>query len=384
MGQKRILEHDVLRGFAIVLVMGVHVPAYPIWSTFGGFGVDLFFVLSGFLISNLLFTEYRQTGDIRFTRFFLRRALKLLPSFYLLLLLTILYCLIWHVPFSKRDLLGELFLTQNYIGSIWGHTWSLAVEEHFYILLPLLLAFLMKYRKGSENVFRAIPYLFIALAVACLALRIYNAAQHPLFDHKVHYEPSHLRFDSLFFGVFLSYLHNFRPAFLRRVMSKPWRFPISVLSVLGLVPAAFLASSDPIVYTAGFTLLYISFGTMLLLSIYQETDRSGAKPSVAVWALAKMGAYSYTLYLWHVPMAQAFASLAPRFPMVNQYVLHALYFATSIAVGVLAAKLVEVPILKLRERLLPPAALEWDASKYYAGKTSSLIVGPEMDSVTTL
>lgn len=384
MSQKRIFELDVLRGFAIVLVMGVHVPAYPIWSTFGGFGVDLFFVLSGFLISNLLFTEYRHTGDIRFARFFFRRALKLFPSFYLLLLLTILYCLIWHVPFSERDLLGELILTQNYIGSIWGHTWSLAVEEHFYILLPLALAFIMKCRKGSEDVFRAIPYLFIALAVACLALRIYNAAQHPYYDHKVHYEPSHLRFDSLFFGVFLSYLHNFRPAILRRAMSKPWRFPISVLSILGLVPAAFFASSDPIVYTAGFTLLYISFGTMLLLSIYKETDRRRATPSVAVRALAKMGVYSYTLYLWHVPMAQAFASLAPRFPMVNQYVLHALYFATSIAAGVLASKLVEVPILKLRERLLPPSALEWDASKYYAGKTSSVIAGQEMDSVTAL
>jgi peptidoglycan/LPS O-acetylase OafA/YrhL len=383
MGQKRILELDVLRGFAIVLVMGVHVPAYPIWSTFGGFGVDLFFVLSGFLISNLLFTEYRKTADIRFTRFFLRRALKLFPSFYLLLLLTILYCLIWHVPFTKRDLLGELFLAQNYVGSIWGHTWSLAVEEHFYILLPLLLAFIMKCRKGSEDVFRPIPYLFAVLAVACLALRVYNAAEHPNFDHKVHYEPSHLRFDSLFFGVFLSYLHNFRSEILRKAMNKPWRFPISVLSILGLVPAAFLASSDPIVYTAGFTLLYISFGTMLLLSLYQETDRSKAKSNVAVWALAKMGVYSYTLYLWHVPMAQVFASLAPRFPMVNQYVLHALYFATSIAIGVLASKLVEAPILKLRERLLPPSTSEWDACSHSAVNTSSAIAAPQMDSVTT-
>jgi peptidoglycan/LPS O-acetylase OafA/YrhL len=73
---------DVLRGIAIVLVMGVHVPAYPIWSTVGGYGVDLFFVLSGFLISNLLFTEYRSTGAIRLKRFFFRRRSKLFPSFY--------------------------------------------------------------------------------------------------------------------------------------------------------------------------------------------------------------------------------------------------------------------------------------------------------------
>src|SRR5271168_1620476 len=113
MDQKRIFQLDVLRGFAILLVMGVHVPAYPIWSTVGGWGVDLFFVLSGFLISNLLFTEYRKRGDIRLGRFFFRRALKLYPSFYLLLGLTLLYCYWWRVPFTARELLGEMTLTQN-------------------------------------------------------------------------------------------------------------------------------------------------------------------------------------------------------------------------------------------------------------------------------
>jgi len=254
-------------------------------------------------------------------------------------------------------------LTQNYIGSIWGHTWSLAVEEHFYILLPLVLAFIMKCRKGSDDPFRVIPYLFSGLAVACLALRICSALQHSNYTHRVHYQLSHLRFDSLFFGVFLSYVHNFRPEILRTIMSKPWRFPISVVSVLGLIPAVFLPSSDPIVYTVGFTLLYISFGTMLLLSIYKEADQGKAKPGIAVRALARMGAYSYTLYLWHVPMAQIFVSLASRFAMVNEYVLHAIYFATSIAVGVLASKLVEMPILKLRERLFPPSVLERDSSR---------------------
>jgi peptidoglycan/LPS O-acetylase OafA/YrhL len=371
MDRKRIFELDVLRGFAIILVMGVHVPAYPIWSTFGGFGVDLFFVLSGFLISNLLFSEYRNTGSIRLRRFFFRRALKLYPSFYLLLVLTILYCFFWRVHFSGRELLGEMILTQNYIGSIWGHTWSLAVEEHFYILLPLVLAFMMKRRKGSDDPFRAIPYLYLGIAVVCLALRICNALQHPHYAHRVHYEPSHLRFDSLFFGVFLSYLHNFRPEILQRAMSNPWRFPVSVVSVLALTPALFLPSSDPIVYTVGFTLLYISFGTMLLLSIYKETDRPRAKPGIAVQAIARMGVYSYTLYLWHVPMAQTFASVATRFAMVNQYALHAIYFATSIAVAVLASKLVEMPILKLRERLFPPSALESASRTSYAGEMAA-------------
>src|SRR6202158_2988407 len=100
--RQRTVELDVLRGFAILLVMGVHVQAYPIWSTFGGFGVDLFFVLSGFLFSNLLFKDYRQSHRIVLARFFLRRALKLYPSFYLLLAGTLVYCLAWRVPITWR------------------------------------------------------------------------------------------------------------------------------------------------------------------------------------------------------------------------------------------------------------------------------------------
>jgi peptidoglycan/LPS O-acetylase OafA/YrhL len=353
MGGKRVFELDVLRGFAILLVMGVHVPAYPIWSTVGGWGVDLFFVLSGFLISNLLFGEYKATGHIRLARFFSRRALKLYPSFYLLLAVTLVYCFFWHVPISGREILGEATLTQNYIGAIWGHTWSLAVEEHFYIFLPVVLAFLMKRNSGAENPFRAIPYIFLAAALSCLALRFLNAAQHPVFGHRVHYEPSHLRMDSLFCGVFISYLHNFCPELLRKLMSDPWRFPIAAGSVLALAPALFLPSTDPIVYTVGFTLVYIAFGTMLLLSIYKETDKRRAAPGAALRGIAWMGTYSYTLYLWHVPLAQVFAGIASRYPTVNPYLLHAIYFATSLVAGVAASKLVEIPCLKLRERLFP-------------------------------
>ena len=84
---------------------------------------------------------------------------------------------------------------------------------------------------------------------------------------------------------------------------------------------------------------------MLVLSIYRE-DRTRPKPGAIVRAIASMGTYSYTLYLWHVPMAQIFAGLLPDFNMVNQYVLHAVYFTASIVVGVVLSKLAEIPILE--------------------------------------
>jgi peptidoglycan/LPS O-acetylase OafA/YrhL len=353
MGQARIFQLDVLRGFAIFMVMGVHVPAYPIWSNFGGYGVDLFFVLSGFLISNLLFAEYRKNQDIRLGRFWARRALKLYPSFYLLFAVTLTYCLLWRVPIRGREILGEAILTQNYIGAIWGHTWSLAVEEHFYIFLPLLLLYLMKRNPGAADPFRSIPAIFGVVALACLGLRI-AASQHPDTEnfHPVHWEPTHLRADTLFFGVFVSYLHNFRPEWLQKATREPWRLPVALISVLGFVPAFFLQWTDPIVYTVGFTCLYIAFGSMLVLTLYQE-KRKRPEPGRGTRAFAQMGRYSYTIYLWHVPLAQLFAYFAGRWGMVNQYVLHAIYFATTVALAVALSKLVELPALRLRERLFP-------------------------------
>jgi peptidoglycan/LPS O-acetylase OafA/YrhL len=350
---KRVFQLDVLRGFAILLVMGVHVPAYPIWSTFGSWGVDLFFVLSGFLISNLLFKEYQKSGDIRLARFLSRRALKLYPSFYFFLAVTLLYCYFWKVPVRSASLAGELVMTQNYLGGIWGHTWSLAVEEHFYIALPLLLAFLMKRRAGTADPFKSIPYIFLAVAATCLALRIVTAFWSPMPDFHVHISPTHLRADSLFFGVFLSYMHNFRPEALHKVLSKPYRFPLSWVSVLAFVPIFFLQPENPVVHTVGFTCAYIGFGAMLLLSCYPETGKKVVEPGRALRFVAWMGTYSYTLYLWHVPLAQFFAFLAPKIGMVNQYALHAVYFVSCIGVGVMTSKLVEIPVLKFRERLFP-------------------------------
>jgi peptidoglycan/LPS O-acetylase OafA/YrhL len=366
----RIFELDLLRGIAILLVMGVHVPAYPIWSTSGWIGVDLFFVLSGFLISNLLFSEYRATGNIRLGRFFVRRALKLYPSFYLMLACTLAYCLVRHVPFSGSQVAGEALMTQNYIGSLWGHTWSLAVEEHFYLCLPLALAAMLAVRKFDliarggvllnahwyRHTFAAVPYLFAIVAALCLGFRFAAFVALPVYDHRVAYELSHLRIDSLFAGVLLGYLHNFRPDILRKAMSQPYRYPLSIVSVACLAPAIFLEQGNPIVYTIGFSLLYIGFGIVLLLALYPEKvppcGRPLTVPSFRLAAIvAELGTYSYTVYLWHVPMAMVFGAIAGRFPALNPLILHALYFGTSIAIGVLAAQLIERPILRMRDRI---------------------------------
>ena len=134
---------DVLRCVAVLLVVGFHLPYYTLWSRIGWIGVDLFFVLSGFLISGLLFQEYKDTGTLSIKRFLIRRGLKIYPSFYLLMVLvTCLYFLDRSTVSTEQLALSWVFLQNYYTGEkifmLLAHTWSLAVEEHFYLLLPFV------------------------------------------------------------------------------------------------------------------------------------------------------------------------------------------------------------------------------------------------------
>ena len=125
---------DVLRGIAILLVLGRHFNYFPLWRQAGWIGVDLFFVLSGFLISGLLFQEYKNTGKLDVRRFILRRGLKIWPSYYLLILATMLfYVFIARAsehPFPKHEVAVSALFIRNYFGAdgfnFLAHTWSLA------------------------------------------------------------------------------------------------------------------------------------------------------------------------------------------------------------------------------------------------------------------
>ena len=148
--EKRIHSIDGLRAFAIALVLLQHlyssktIPALNyLWrfELLGDIGVRVFFVISGFLITTLLHREHARTGGMDIRAFYLRRALRILPAYYFLLFVVAAGVALDLQPFSLRELLGPAFFLTNYIGSPWalGHTWSLAVEEQFYLLWPILL-----------------------------------------------------------------------------------------------------------------------------------------------------------------------------------------------------------------------------------------------------
>jgi peptidoglycan/LPS O-acetylase OafA/YrhL len=184
---------DALRGIAILLVFGRHFGGNALWNQIGWAGVDLFFVLSGFLISGLLFHDWQEYGSLRIGRFYWRRALKIYPSFYFLMGITVLVeglrpgglNLVW--PMTPAHLAAELFFLQNYAVGMWGHTWSLG-RRGALLCLPAASASLHP-KKRPRSIW-AIAHRLSVVATLCLLLRLTTGeAGH----YGTRIAPTHLR-----------------------------------------------------------------------------------------------------------------------------------------------------------------------------------------------
>ncbi|HKF56864.1 MAG TPA: acyltransferase [Blastocatellia bacterium] len=348
---------DILRAIAIFLVLGRHLRPCAswvshilsdlglLWVAGGWTGVDLFFVLSGFLISGLLFKEHARNGSISFKRFFIRRGFKIYPAFYVMVAVSLCVLLISGTPVPLSKVLEELFFLQNYgTGGLWTHEWSLAVEEHFYIFLPILLIVIAGRNRNSTNPFRLIPSLFVAIALVCLSLRVYITAAQP-FTSLTHLFPTHLRIDSLFFGVVISYYYHYNSAQFRR-FARRFRPVLLVLGALAFVPAFTMRlDTEVFVPTVELTLLYLG-GGLIVVAV------AGWEPKLNKFtrAIAFVGSRSYSIYLWHQPFHEA---VVIKYLAINWYTYAVSYLAGSIVIGIVMYRLVEYPALKIRDRVFP-------------------------------
>ena len=349
---------DLLRLLAVLLVLFRHlqIPEELHATAAGGLlavlrrggwvGVDLFFVLSGYLVSALLFKEYLRDGRIDIGRFLIRRGMKIYPAFWLFLALT-LPVIIWqgHSP-SILNVLSELLFTQNYFQGVWGHTWSLAVEEHFYIGLALLFGLAL--RLSPQGGLHIVPCLFAILALICLTLRGHAVAARWPFDAAVHYLPTHLRVDSLFAGVALSYATHFRDLGIRAK-----KVPALLLVSFGflcLVPAFVWSQYEARwLHTIGY--LIFSFGGVCLVMAF---TRLVHVTSPTLRALTALGAASYPIYLWHV-VVPTWGLLAAKKLLPLEGYAWTFVFAIpgSLIFGWLMAHLTEKPVLRIRDRFFP-------------------------------
>ena len=356
---KRLPQLDFLRAVAVILVIGNHWAICPpevnfylnkitgIWYRGGWTGVDLFFVLSGFLVSGLLFNEYKKRGDINLKRFLIRRGFKIYPAFWLLIIITLAVTILNGEAVYRGGFLSELLFIQNYHPGIWDHDWSLAVEEHFYVFLTFIFFILLIVGKRTkQNSFAFVPKLFFSIATICLLFRFITAAYQP-FSYIVNIEQTHLRIDSLFFGVFLSYLWNLR-GLSENVFLEKNKLLIGLTGAACFVPAfVYDLNETAWMWTIGLTMFYLGGGFVMLALL--KSDFRGNRFLLRV---ADIGKYSYSIYLWNLPVhfwLIKYTNLA-----AENWLLYAfIYWAGTFILGIGTAKLVEYPVLKLRDRLMP-------------------------------
>jgi peptidoglycan/LPS O-acetylase OafA/YrhL len=366
--RSRNSELDILRGLAIIAVILNHagpetIPDFPELEGAAGFvfwqikgigwsGVDLFFILSGFLIGGSLINEIEKYGGIDLKLFWLKRCFKILPSYGALL---IVLPLTGAVELTLREIPVFLLFLQNYLApQVVGPTWSLAVEEHFYVLLPLLLTALILFCRGdSQRALRNMPYLailVITLVVAGRLLRAHSGVENDDFMQ------SHFRFDTLFMGVLLHWIWRYRSGFSRRIAHPATLLAISLL----IAPAMFLSRNDAIMFSIGFSLLAIGYALLTLFALEHGFGRFGASATGSI--MASIGRWSYNIYLWHLFVLaagfpfyepiQLYLSNCGMHPLLQAIAQIGILLLFSILIGWLFTMIVEEPFLKLRNKFI--------------------------------
>lgn len=356
---------DVLRAVAVLLVLGRHAEtvtrARPgelgllvtTWGRGGWIGVDLFFVLSGFLVTGLLFREHAHDGTVRPLRFLARRAFKIYPAFWVMLAATLVTRWALGLPIPPDGLLHELLFVQNYVPGLWNHTWTLAVEEHFYLFLALAVAWMA--RHGGSRPFAGVVPLAAFAMLVCLLGRVHLVRAGADWERVI--APTHLRIDALLFGAALSHLVHHAPNTSLQALARGRPQFTAVVGALLLSPPFLvdLAREATLMVTVGLTTITLGAGLLLLGVLRCEAPRRGPA-GAALDALAWIGAHSYSIYLWHMLVGllvhRWFARSWPERPLVAEA---ACYVLGALGVGIAAAKLVELPFLRLRERWVPSA-----------------------------
>lgn len=291
---------------AIAIVVARHAGevSYPAVTAFAfGFaGVDIFFVLSGFLITSLLVGEWSRTARISLVQFYVRRALRLLPALFAFLLVLLAF-----VPFqpvgSRRSLVEAAGLSAAFLGNIaktlnWHfplpHMWSLGMEEQFYVVWPVTLLFLLL--AGARR--SVVIGVALGGAVLVAALRIVLAAMGSASSVTLFYSPLHS--DGLLLGcaLGLAYAWHLLPS------------PESIRRVLG--PAVLVAAAVFLVVSVRGA-PYVTWGTTIGLSaialasavfVYAAIDERPVWPlRFLIWRpVTYIGEISYALYIWHFPV----------------------------------------------------------------------------------
>ena len=364
---------DLIRAVAIAWVLIYHGSLFGMtsqdhWLVANGWmGVDLFFVLSGFLIAGQLLRPWAHGSAPSYARFFGRRLLRTLPAYLVVLAMYFL------VPgIREREPIAPLwqFLTfsQNWMFEYpthglkaFSHVWSLCVEEQFYLVFPAVVA-LIALRPTPAKVIGAV----LCVLVVGMALRGYLWLQFvavPAFDFAADprggrymhfiYNPTATRLDGLLMGIVAAAIQTFRPAIWTRLTARP-NLLLGV-GALGIVLSTLIFHEGSIArfWPAVFGYPFLSFAIMLI--VMAGADSRSLIGRYRVPGATALAAGAYSLYLSHKIVFHWVELIRPHLPALLQWAAFSLAMVGALGLGAALYWLVERPFLKLRDRLEGPS-----------------------------
>jgi peptidoglycan/LPS O-acetylase OafA/YrhL len=337
-----------VRGIAILLVVGSHAAG---WPPGGSYGVDLFFVLSGFLITTLLLEERRATGCVSLMRFYGRRALRLLPALVTMLLAYVAIAITFGsdpTGVIRRAAIGASYLTN--VVQAWSpatdvrplrHLWSLAMEEQFYLLWPAVLLIIVRFAPRL-----LIPFLAVGILASAIERITLLALTSP--DGVRLYKGPDTHADPLLIGCLLAVMF-----ISGRIVREHITAPLMALALaIGSVLITQLGAHDIGSFTFGIPLFACCAAAIVAAAA------TGARSArfLELWPFPQLGRISYALYLWH-PLT-FFALGVTGSHRAGGMIRPLLGVLAALALAVASWFLVERPFLRLKHRLGQPRAAE--------------------------
>lgn len=338
---------DGLRGIAVLLVFFYHGNWLGVDS--GWIGVDLFFVISGFLITRLLVEEYQSTGRIDIRAFLLRRALRLFPALFTLLAVMAVLNILIDIPRTGQGFVPGLWSALLYVRNFYeilngptgdplSHLWSLSIEEQFYLVWPFVVFALMK-RSGRNGVAVAAT---VALGVAAAITSTRWALGTDI--------------NTLYFGtiahgavaILAGATLGARPRILAAI-DRGAAQRLVLVGAGGVITLSLIEDLDPAHVTTGF--LLISVVGLLAVAGAASTPTERTRFTVLMRPLIALGKISYGFYLWHLPVILI---VLPQLPETNAAVRMGTAAVVSLAVTLLSYFAIEKPALRLKARISPP------------------------------
>lgn len=338
----RISSLDVFRAVAIIIVVLYHFHQVLL---FGNLGVDLFFVISGFLVGGILIREYDKNQGINIPKFILQRGFKIWPSYYFLLIFgTVVATLFYRnshpeqiIPF--KEMARYAFFYQNYVPNpdhwSFGHLWSLCVEEHFYILLPVTL-FLIHKLVGNKNRTKALYIMVFTAIILGMAFKYYSLYYTESRDT---YLRTHNRIDALAWGVLLYLVITHYGERLKQIKH------LYLLSIAGILVFALSViignhtDSEKYHQIVLHSVIAPSFFLLILGVYYVDFSK--------FYILRTIGYFSYNWYLWH-PIFVSMVSDKIGTGITGLMI----YIILSFSMAVLTTVLIEEPLLQKRKAII--------------------------------